>query len=87
MESGRRPCSRLVVSGVLLAVLVTLLFGFGWRLEWDTNSGKERRIQTVWGVGLFMSKPKATVLSEWRDYQGSGSHWVKVASDPPREPS
>lgn len=74
--------TRIVIIGVFFLIIVGCLVGYGWRIEWDTYSGKQRTVQTAFGLPLIVGRSSSTVLSEWRDADFTVENWVEVASGP-----
>ena len=82
MKKGKSLVTRLAIIGVFFLLIVGCFVGYGWRIEWDTYSGKQRTIQTAFGLPIIVGKPSSTILSDWRDADFTEENWVKVASGP-----
>ena len=75
---------KLIVAGCLLGVLAVCYFGYGWQLEWNTNSGYKRTVHSMLGVSVYTGKPEPTVISEWRNIDSGDGKWIRIASGPNR---
>ena len=73
---------KLIVAGCLLCVLAVIYFGYGWQLEWNTNSGYQRRVHSLLGVSVYTGKPEPTVISDWRNIDSGDGEWIRIASGP-----
>ena len=69
----------LPVLVIALVSLATLRF----QVEWDTLSGKERRVTRYLGIITSQQTQSETVLSHWVISPGKRSAWVTVYSRSP----
>lgn len=67
--------------GLALPILL-YFFAYGWRVEWDLYSGRERTVQCVFGIAVMRGNAKNTLLSELLNRGRGNQEWMEVASGP-----
>ena len=73
-----------MVIGLVIAGSVAfgvLNFGRTWRIQWDTESGRERTVHYFLGIPKAEA-PRETRLSEWKTEKSGTPNWVSVAKKP-----
>lgn len=62
-----------------LGVSIAGVLGCGWRLQWDTKSGRERTVDVFLWIGRSSTDPQDTRISEWLGRPTGDPNWVTVA--------
>jgi hypothetical protein len=64
-----------------LGVSIVGILGCGWRLQWDTKSGRARKVDVFLWIGRNSTDPQDTRISEWLGKPNGDPNWVTVAGE------
>jgi hypothetical protein len=69
------------LTGIFLSAVI-LFCGFHWRVDFNLDSGRERKCQCLFNFAIWRGEPEATIISRALGPRNDGVDWLQVQDGP-----